>query len=474
MANKMHLQQKTKQRMIPQTVQCLKLLALPVTALEQFLTASVAENPLLELDYENTSLNNIDEESDSWEQARNTDESESPEEGLIEIECSIPLSSNPGNYKKNGDINNILDYFIRSEPETETLAGFLELQLSLCTLSQIETQIGLELIGNINDSGYFVGNLQMIAGYYGQHVCVAERVLKELQRCYPLGIGARDIKECLILQADPSLPDYSLLIDIIRNDLDDLAHHSFGKVARKYRISKLKAQQLLDYISTLNPKPGNMFNDGKKTGYIIPDIIIRHSGETFSVYLNGNTDNILQINQQYLNLNSSQTVDSKTQTYIRSKYSEAQTLIRSLEMRHHMLRDFALFLLKEQQAFIKQGSNMLRPLTMQQAADYLGVSVSTISRTVNGKYIQTPWGIYPLKYFFSGGFDSEKDKKVSSRIIKEYIRKMIALEDPYCPLSDAGIAQELDSQGISISRRTVAKYRQSLGYDGQNERKRYN
>jgi RNA polymerase sigma-54 factor len=447
MANMLNLHHATQQRLMPKTIQSLQLLSLPLTALNEYLINAVTENPFLELDYPVENPTNFTEfYNDISTNYRRTDS----DKEIHLVEC-----------------------LGKSEPETDTLAGFLQLQVSLCNFSLPEQQIASELIGNIDNNGYFVGNLETIACYYNKTTSVIQQILTKIQSFYPLGIGARNLTECLLLQLNKSRPDYPLIRDIISYDLEDLAYRRFSKLAKKYKISKDHIQQIMDYVGTLNPRPGNVFNNQEKCGYIIPDIIIERNGKEYSVAIKGRATNFLHINEEYLRLRDDAQLDANCKTYLYRKYSEAKTLIQCIEMRYNMLREFALFIIKEQNEFLQRGKAFLKPLTMQKAAEEIGVSVSTISRTVHGKYMQTPWGLFPLKYFFSSSFPGSEEQKISGRVIKDLIKKLIIDENPYSPLTDANIAEILQKQGITISRRTVSKYRQALGFEGQKERQRF-
>ncbi len=452
MGQQLLLTPKQQQTLSVKAIQGLQLLALPVTSLDEYLNGLLIENPLIELD----------DYSEGLDQKR---------ESMMDLDFSY--SRNRGN--KN-DIMNALangEAFRGNIPESETLHGFLRLQLLLCELEQIEFSIGEEIIGNINDNGYFVGELYEIAYQYGQDVTVAQRILNKIQMFSPLGVGANNVEECLILQVDHRIQNYDKMIELIRNDLEDLAERKMTKLSRKYKLRREELQQILDYIRTLNPRPGCEFEQAQTINYVIPDVVVKKENDQYVIYVNNEIQKKVNINQDYLHLIRNKSINHGEKEYLLGKRNEARMLLRNLEMRNETLKSLAVFLVNAQQSFFDYGPQELKPLMMQQAADTIGVHVSTISRAVQGKFIETPWGTFPLKHFFCSSVIFEAKEEVSSTKIKEKIRKMIKEEDCLNPLSDIQIAKDLKIEGICISRRTVAKYRLSMGIDGQNKRRRF-
>ncbi|WP_019240266.1 MULTISPECIES: RNA polymerase factor sigma-54 [Bacillus] len=450
MANQLLLTPKQQQKVCPKAIQGLQVLALPVTEMDEFLENIILDNPLIELDLSESKKNAV--ENEGTEFLRST-----------------------SNQKKNNLMENLAagEGYQGNVHESETLHGFLHLQLLMCNLSHEEEVIGEEIIGNINDDGYFVGDLREIAFQFSESLPVVQRLLKTIQSFSPLGVGAKNIEECLILQIDAFVPNYHIVIEIIQNDLEDLADKRMSKLSKKYGLKKDELQRILDYIRTLNPRPGNMFEKSMITNYIIPDVLVRKSGSEFTIIVNNDTRQVVNINQQYLHLLHNKEIKIGEKDYIRGKHNEARNLMKCLEMRYETLKKLAFFLLNEQYSFFECGPSELKPLMMQQAADALEVHVSTISRAVQGKYIQTPWGMFPLKYFFNSNVTKKSEENTTATQVKLMIQKMIHEENTLQPLSDLEITEILNRKGITISRRTVAKYRKALGIAGQNKRKNY-
>jgi RNA polymerase sigma-54 factor len=452
MVNNLVLSPKHQQKLYPKAIQGLQVLALPITAMDQYLDHITLENPLIELDYQN-------ENSDLNDQHLSSGAVETDLSGFNKKDNLMDMLAWGGGYK--GNI-----------PESETLHGYLRLQLLLSNLSTVEKNIGEEIIGNINDDGYFVGELCEIAFHYGQDVSVGQEVLKVIQTFSPQGVGSTTVEECLVLQVDPYVSNYDRIIHLINNHLEDVAERRMTKLSRKYGLKKEEIQEIVDYIRTLNPRPGSEFECNVSTNYIIPDIIVKKQESEFRIYINNEIQPVVNINHEYLRLLRNKWVEHSEKEYIRGKCKEARLLINSLEMRYETLKQLACFILEAQYPFFENGKKELQPLMMQQAADAMGVHVSTISRACQGKYIQTPWGTFPLKFFFSPSI-KEPTGNMSVVQIKEMIQEIIEEENSLQPFSDLEIMEKLKERGILISRRTVAKYRQSMGIDGQNKRKRF-
>lgn len=451
MTNSLLLTQKSQQKISPKSIQGLQVLSLPITELTDFLENAVLENPLIEQDDQHDEYENASPEIIS------TDFS-----GLGKKQKRAVLDASA---KEEAILGNV--------PENETLHGFLRLQLSLCNFTKIKRAIGEEIIGNINDDGYFVGELQEIAYNCQQEFSACLEVLKKIQTFYPTGVGARSIEECLILQIDPNIPDYHTVIQLIHYDLEDLAEHRMTKLSKKYKLTKDKIQEVLDYIRTLNPRPGNKFYQKTTTNYIIPDVVVKKDTSHFNIYVNNKSEHGIRINENYLQMLNNQEIGRNEKDYIHDRYQEAKTLMKCLEMRNETLTHLAAFIFRAQHSFFEYGTNHLKPMMMQEAAEALGVHVSTISRAVQGKYIQTIWGIFPFKYFFTSPSTKQPGEDIPATCIKTKIQKIINSENSQSPLSDLEIMEKLKEENICISRRTVAKYRQSMGIEGQSKRRRF-
>lgn len=441
---------KQQQKISPKAIQSLQVLSMPIMALSKFLDDFTMENPMIELEY-----------------GKNSEEF--PNQDMID-ERFVKTYSN-----EQKDIMNSLaegELFGGNYHESETLRGFLRLQLLMCNITKKQEKIGEEIIENINEDGYFEGDLREITYYLREDIFTGKNVLKLIQTFYPKGVGATSVAECIILQIDPEIQNYKKVIFLIENDLEDLADRKILELSRKYSLKKEELLEILAYIQTLNPRPGCEFYRKEIVNYIIPDVVIKKENSQFLIELHDNSNYAVTINEQYLHILQDKTASDSQKDYVRKKFNEAKILMQSLKMRQSTLKKIAFYLLHVQRPFFEYGAGELRPIMMKEAAKLLGLHVSTISRAVQGKYIQTPWGIFPLKYFFSSTLSKHSKKSYSPERIKIKIKEIIEKENAHQPLSDNQIMEFLnDEEGIKISRRTIAKYRQLLGIAGQSKRK---
>ena len=360
--------------------------------------------------------------------------------------------------------------------ETETLHAHLHLQAFCACSDEADMRVCAEIIDNISDDGYFTGDIGLVAFECGTTAEHAEEMLALVQRMQPAGVGARDLRECLLLQIRDDDPYRDILRAMIGSDLEDIAANRLSRLARTYKLSPRELRCVHEAVLALNPRPGSEFASSSVAAYVTPDLVIRRDGLDFSVQVVGDPQSCLSLNEQYVAMAQSGSLMREARDYLLNKREEAVALLRNLDQRKQTLYRFGLFLIEHQHRFFSSAEGGIAPLTMQQAADSLGVHVSTVSRTVQGKYVQTPRGTYPMKMFFSRAVPasgpSSSGGALSSYDIKGLISELVAAEDRAHPLSDAGITQILNERGIDIKRRTVAKYRESLGIEAQSRRRR--
>lgn len=484
--NKLTINQQLQQKLLPQTLQSLKILAMPVISLETFMEKQLIENPLLEVNYLNNNEDSLNDQpysemQDTVNGSANNDSFENYDPNTIgqehmanefdywHISHRSPVESDYNNMSEGNIFNH--NYNI---PETETLPGFLHLQLSLSDLNDKQYQIASSIIDAIDSNGYFSGDLAFLANKHQVSQEEVLQMLEHIQTFAPLGVGARNLSECLLLQLNKQMPLYDILADIIKNDIDMIADNKITCLAGKYHIPAARVQNMVDFIRTLDPRPGSAYAEQSTTHYIIPDVIVKKSDNTYYTVVNDMNYRSLAINNQYLEMAYQDDLSYDDRCYIRNKNIEAQNILKSIEMRYKTLKKLTDYIISEQHDFVAHGIDMLKPMTMQQAADALGIHISTVSRAISQKYIQLPNGTYPLKFFFStavskqGGTD-----QVSSSCVKKAIAKIIEEEDALKPLSDQQITVILTERGYDISRRTVAKYRQEANLPPQSKRRRF-
>ena len=279
--------------------------------------------------------------------------------------------------------------------------------------------------------------------------------------------------ECLLLQIEQRGIDAPKIKNLVKHHLDDLAEARFSKIAEALNISLTEVQHLKDILVTLDPKPGRNYSSSNDVHYIIPDAVIEKVGNEYVVIMNDTISPRLSINSYYRSLLTSEDKESNISKFLSNRLDSALWLIRSIEQRRITLHKVIQSIVDVQRSFLDSGLIHLKPLTMKQIADMVGVHESTVSRAISGKYIQTPRGVFELKFFFQSGLERVNGTSVSSESIKKIMQEMISKEDPYNPLSDQKIADMLKKKGVTISRRTVAKYREEIGILSSAKRKRY-
>ena len=344
--------------------------------------------------------------------------------------------------------------------EVTSLADHLSEQLRLATDDPDTLSIGMAIIGNLDENGYLRADVGEVAAGTGRPVDEVERVLKLVQGFDPRGVAARSIQECLLLQltADPD-PD-PVSVEIVERYFDELGRRRYADIARAMKLSLDRIMESIDEIQALEPKPGRQFAvvDSR---YIVPDVTIQKVGTDYVVVLNEEGIPRLRVNALYRSLLRRSGDEAKQ--YVEQKIRSAVWLIKSVEQRQRTLRRVAQSLVNFQRDFLDKGLPFLRPLALRDVGDDINMHESTISRVTTNKYVQTPQGLFELKYFFHSGIVSVNGSMVSSVSVKQMIKDMVEAEDVAAALSDQEIAQALHGQGLTIARRTVAKYREELG-----------
>lgn len=450
--------QRQEQRITSSLIQGLKMLSLPVQGMYDYLVELSMANPMLEIP-EPLGQGSFETVSQA---------------GLTAMERGY----DPGYYGPESGVaaaepEDFDPYYSRGVAfEADELAGSLKLQLSVCRLSPAENAIGLDIIGNLDDSGYFIGDLETICLLYCQPLAVGRRVLATIQGFQPRGIAAHDVYEALCLQVDDSFSEAELARRIIREDLRAVCDGVTAERARHFDATAEQLQRAFDYIRTLEPRPGNCDVRPLQVQYTQPDIDVRRRGGELLITVAGENDNPLQLNDYYLDLLHQPELSSEDRQYLRSCLNSARALIHSVDIRRQTMHRAALSLVSLQGDFFRRGPEALRPLTMQQLADEMGVNVSTVCRVVQDKYVSTPFGIFPMKYFFARAVRGENDQLLTADAARRQIEKLIEGEQPDLPLTDDEICAKLGEMGFRLSRRTVSKYRQAAGIPSCAKRKR--
>jgi RNA polymerase sigma-54 factor len=438
----------------PQQILRSELIQLPIMALELRVRAELEQNPFLEETEEDLQ---VVEKPD--EEEEKTEESES-ETAAEEIDWDEILNDNePFEYRPQRPSEELVEI---PRPRIPTLAEHLEEQLHLQKLTDKELEIGTYIIGNINADGYLDYALENIAIDLMVPLEQIERVHKLIQTFEPIGIGSRNLRECLLIQLKLQ-PNYnSIALTILTDCFDDFINKRFEIIAKKLDISLEDVRQAFEDIRHLNPKPGEGYFD-EKQNYIIPDLIVQKVGDEFVVYLNdGNIPNF-HINTAYRNMIYAEgRTDKKIRDFVTKKLESARWFINAIHQRRTTILRTMRAIVKKQRDFFEKGRNFLKPMILNDIAEEIGMDISTISRVTNGKYVQTDWGVFELKYFFSERMETSDGEEVSTKIIKAKLKDIIDNEDKSNPLSDQTIAELLEKEGFPIARRTVQKYREQM------------
>ncbi len=365
-------------------------------------------------------------------------------------------------FSRNPEMAERRDHYQNSITKEESFTSMLLTQMRMAAQDEKTYTLGEQIVGEINGKGYFTGSLEEIAKEAGATAEDAERVLRIIQRFEPTGVGARDVVECLQLQIDVEYPHVPELKVLVADHLEELEHRQIPKIAKEMRISVERVEELKDLLAKLNPWPGLEFSS-EPTQYVTPDVIVEKIDDEIIVYLSDDSLPALRINEDYRKMMGNGKVTREEKQYLRDKVESAKWLIRNVEQRQQTILRIARAIVDIQQEFLERGIEFIRPLTLQEIADRVGVHEATVSRTTRGKYMQTPQGLFEMKFFFSPGLRRDSGENQSSKSVQSIIKKMIEDEDKGKPLSDQKIADLLKVQGLNIARRTVTKYREALG-----------
>ncbi|MCC6488076.1 MAG: RNA polymerase factor sigma-54 [Candidatus Hydrogenedentes bacterium] len=375
-------------------------------------------------------------------------------------------------FSRNNEVDSRREYYQNSITKEESFSSKLLTQLRLAAPDEKTYEIGESIIGDIDNKGYFTGSVEEIAEKTGVTPTEVERVLYMVQRFEPTGVGARDIVECLLLQTNVEYPDEHELKTLISEHLEELEHRQVPKIAKAMGITQERVEELTGLLARLDPWPGLEFSSDPPQ-YVTPDVIVEKIDDEYVVYLSDETIPELRINGDYRQMMQNGRVTKVEKQYLRDKVESARWLIRNIQQRQQTILRIASAIVDVQRDFFEHGIERIKPLTLQEIADRVGVHEATVSRTTRGKYMQTPQGLFEMKYFFSPGLKRDTGDAQSSKSVQSVIKKIIDEEDKSRPLSDQKIADILKRQGLNIARRTVTKYREALGILSTTMRRTY-
>lgn len=483
--------------MTPQLQQAIKLLQLSTLELQAEIQEALETNPMLEVEDENTSSDPLDNNNDkeSADDSKKTEEKDAIETESASVDINdnqeipddLPVDSawddiydlpTTTSAASSGDDDKAREFLENQSIGNESLLEHLEWQLQMTSMSDTDRAIALSILDGIDDDGYLKESVEDIhAGLVDEleiELDEVEAVLHLVQHFDPVGVAARDLKECLLLQLGQfdtnELPIISKARMVVREHLDLLGNHDYAKLKRYTRLSEEELAEIIGFIQTLNPKPGASINRAS-THYIVPDVFVRKIKGRWLVELNPETAPRLRVNPLYASF-VSRGNRSEDNTYLKNNLQEARWFIKSLQSRNETLMRVATAIVEHQRTFLEYGEEGMKPLVLRDIAEELELHESTISRVTTQKYMHTPRGIYEFKYFFSSHVSTSDGGECSATAIRAMIKKLIDNEDPRKPMSDNKIANLLVEQGINVARRTVAKYREAMVIPPSNERKR--
>ncbi len=466
-------QQKLLQKLSPQQIQYLELLQLPVLALEQRIKTELEVNPLLEEGQELEQEQAEDNQEQVETAAAESSEENAQDNNSTENDYSIEdfINDDTSGYKTQYSSND--DFEELPQPAKVSMVEQLRQQLGMLHLDTEEHILAEEIIGNIDEDGYLRRDLSGIVDdvnltyEWDLTLQQAETILYKIQRLDPPGIGSRSLQECLLVQLEvleTESEEKKIAKVILEKLYDEFTRKHYDEIIKSLGIDREQLRIALDIIKRLNPKPGEGTID-ESQNYVTPDFLVQKVEDEFVVTLNDRSVPPLRINKSYRDIISRKkrnAASSETRDFIRKKFEAAKWFINSIHQRRETMLKVMRAIIELQYDFFEHGEEHLRPMIYKDVAERIEMDISTISRVVNGKYVQTDYGVYELRYFFSESIETQNGDGISNKHVKRLIKEIIESENPNKPFSDDKIAAMVRERGINIARRTVAKYREQL------------
>ena len=454
-----------QQVLAPQLQQSLQILQAPTLELRNIIQQELQTNPVLE---EEAGAYELDQPSG--------DDSEFQEEferlARLDEEWRDYMAQNVSYASRNQEDEERRQFFFDSLATQETLQQHLLEQLNTAEVTPAQRSAAELIIGSIDDLGFLPISLQDISATSQIPIVDLEPMLELIQTFHPVGVGAHDLRECLLIQLRRLGKEDSLEYRIVDGYLEDLGRKKFPEIARRLGVTVDEVQRAANFISTLDPRPGQIFAPDPNN-YVLPDVTVEKVGDDYTVTLNGDQIPHLRISKTYKDLMSQGRNAMEVRDYIRDKIRSGKFLIKSIHQRQQTILNIATEIVKRQREFLNHGTAFLKPMTMVQIAEVVGVHETTVSRAISGKYMATPQGVFEMKYFFTPGYQTADGVALSNTSVKEAIADLVRHEEARNPLSDKEIVEILSERGIPIARRTVAKYRAELNILPSNLRKQF-
>jgi RNA polymerase sigma-54 factor len=440
------------QTLSPQMQQSLQFLQTPVMELRSLIRQELQSNPALE-------------EKEHEQEERDEDANDDTELEVLkkqDEDWREYFSQSQPSKAANGDLQKKRDFFFDSQVSAETLSGHLHNQLTLSTTNRELLAAGEEIIGNLNENGFLTLPLEEISIRTDINLAAVEKALILIQNFNPPGVGARDLKESLLIQLQYKGITDTLTTTLVAKELDKIGRKRFGELARQYKVTPERIQEAAETIGKLNPHPGAAFSTDQPQNIVQTEAAFVKNGDIWSIQLNNDPLPHLRISDTYKDLLGEPGDDKNLKEYLRERIRAGKFLIKCLHQRQQTIENILNEIARRQTDFLENGVSHLKPLTMNQVATAVGVHETTVSRAAANKYVSTPWGVFPIKYFFTSGYTTSDGQNMANTSIKDAIADLVSREDTHRPLSDSEIVEILKEKGIDLARRTVAKYRAEL------------
>ncbi len=478
-----------RQILAPRMIQSMEILQLSILALEERIEQEVMENPVLDLREDDPDLPSETSEAESQDSPdapsaeerelviNETTKNEDDFERLMKMDGEWPDQSEEHPRPSRGETEDAgerkLDAMANMIARPQSLQDYLRDQLGWFEIDSALRAMCERIIYNLDTNGYFQGRLEDILGSDAtkEDHALAQRALTVVQRLDPPGVAARDLRECLLLQLTPGMPLFEQLQSLITFYLEDIEYNRLPVISRRTGFSIELIQQTLTELRKLNPKPGADYNN-MPVPSVTPDVFVELGDDgKYHVRLEDGRTPSLFISPYYRKLFADGQVNDETREYIKRKINSAQWLIDAIQQRRNTIERVAQAIVDHQTEFLSKGPETIEPLKMQQIADKVGVHVTTISRAVDDKWIQTPRGIFPLKRFFCGGTVDADGEEVAWDTIRLKLQELVDNEDKQCPKSDDKLVKDLAAAGVTVARRTVTKYRKAMNIPSSRQRR---
>ena len=457
------------QVLAPQLQQSLLILQAPLLELRNLVQQEMETNPVLE---ELPNEPDADERSTADNAADDKFKEEFDKLAKLDEEWRDYMAQSSSYSGRSQEAEDKRQFFFDSIATQETLQQHLMGQLNQNVLNGSDRKTAELIIGNIDDNGFLQITPEEMALNTGIPQEEFEHMLTLIQSFYPPGVGARDLCECLLIQLKREGRQASLEYKIISEHMQDLGKRRFPEIARRMGVSVEQVQKCANNIARLDPRPGAIFAQAPQN-YVLPDVTVEKVNGTYQVILNGEQIPHLRISNTYKDIMAQDGKGSDVKDYIRDKIRSGKFLIKSIHQRQQTISNIAHQIVKRQRDFFDKGSSYLKPMTMVQIADAVGVHETTVSRAISGKYMATPQGVFDMKYFFTPGYQTSSGESMSNTSVKGAILDLVKNDGGDAPLSDKEIVEILSKRGIPIARRTVAKYRTELNILPSNMRRKY-